>query len=71
VGQRLLGALFDLGNSLGCREAWVLTDQTNIAANRLYESVGGTEPPEEAPVMYIFRLGSPARLSRTSVAPGL
>ena len=71
VGQRLLGALFDLGNSLGCREAWVLTDQSNVAAKRLYESVGGTEPPEEAPVMYIFRLGSPARPSQTSAAPGL
>jgi GNAT superfamily N-acetyltransferase len=27
VGQRLLGALFELGGSLGCREAWVLTEQ--------------------------------------------
>jgi ribosomal protein S18 acetylase RimI-like enzyme len=69
VGQRLLEALFDLGHRLGCREAWVLTEQSNVAAKRLYESVGGSEPPEEAAVMYIFRLGFPLRPSRTSAAP--
>jgi aminoglycoside 6'-N-acetyltransferase I len=61
IGRRLLGALFKLGGSLGCREAWVLTEQSNVAAKRLYESVGGSEPPDGAPAMFIFRLGSPAR----------
>jgi ribosomal protein S18 acetylase RimI-like enzyme len=60
VGRQLLAALFKLGDSLGCREAWVLTEHSNFAAQRLYQSVGGSEPPEGAPVMFIFRLGSPA-----------
>jgi aminoglycoside 6'-N-acetyltransferase I len=60
IGRQLLSALFRVGDSLGCREAWVLTEQSNLVAKRLYQSAGGSEPPEGAPVMFIFRLGSPA-----------
>jgi hypothetical protein len=28
---------------LGCTEAWVLTDEANVAARALYQSAGGTE----------------------------
>jgi ribosomal protein S18 acetylase RimI-like enzyme len=58
LGRRLLDALFRLGESLGCSEAWVLTEQSNLAAKRLYESAGGSQPPEGAPAMFVFQLGS-------------
>jgi len=41
VGRRLLAALVAVGRELGCGEAWVLTDLDNVAAARLYTSVGG------------------------------
>lgn len=58
LGQRLLHLLFRAGAALGCREAWVLTSASNVAAVRLYGSVGGVDATEEAPVMFMFRLDS-------------
>ncbi len=55
IGKALLRALFRLGRDLGCREAWVLTERENDAARRLYESLGGVEPPSES-VMFSFVL---------------
>jgi ribosomal protein S18 acetylase RimI-like enzyme len=55
LGQRLLYLIFRAGAALGCREAWVLTNESNAAAMRLYESVGGSDSAEEA-VMFTFRL---------------
>jgi len=55
LGKELLRALFRLGRDLGCREAWVLTERDNNAAQRLYESLGGVEPPVET-VMFSFVL---------------
>ncbi len=53
IGKQLLEALFAHGRTLGCAEAWLGTDESNIAARRLYGSVGG----EEAVMMYVtFRL---------------
>jgi ribosomal protein S18 acetylase RimI-like enzyme len=46
VGRQLLQRLLQLGMELECTEAWVLTDRANIAAQRLYESVGGLAPQE-------------------------
>ena len=43
VGTRLLEALFAHGRSLGCREAWLGTDESNAAARRLYAKVRGRE----------------------------
>ena len=43
VGKRLLRTLFEHGQKLGCKEAWVLTENDNLAARRLYASVGGNE----------------------------
>jgi GNAT superfamily N-acetyltransferase len=53
VGRALLEALFARGRELGCREAWVLTDDANAAARGLYAAVGGEETPV---VMVSFRL---------------
>jgi len=53
IGRALLQTLFARGRELGCREAWVLTDDANTAARGLYVAVGGEETPA---VMVSFRL---------------
>ncbi|MGL5061759.1 MAG: GNAT family N-acetyltransferase [Microcoleus sp.] len=55
IGKQLLQALFAHGRSLGCQEAWVGTEEYNIAARRLYASVGGKE---ERMVYITFELES-------------
>lgn len=54
VGTALLEALFERGRARGCAEAWVLTEEENEAARRLYASVGGKE--EARPVYVTFDL---------------
>ena len=41
IGRRLLTAMLSHSRSLGCTEAWVLTEEDNVAAQRLYASVDG------------------------------
>lgn len=53
LASRLLATLSAHGRSLGCREAWVLTERDNEAAMRLYASAGGE--PSDA-VMFSFPL---------------
>jgi len=53
IARRLLDAMLEHGRALGCTEAWVLTDETNAAARRLYESAGGESSPS---LMYSFAL---------------
>ncbi len=57
VGQALLAALFERGRALGCTEAWVLTEEDNTAARRLYARAGGRE--EARPVYVTFALPKP------------
>ena len=45
IGQQLLRVLFERGRSLGCTEAWLGTEVDNVAARRLYTTVGGKEEP--------------------------
>lgn len=52
-GKRLVQAL--RGRELGCTEAWVATEEGNIAARALYASLQGQEDPERA-VVYTFGL---------------
>ncbi len=49
IGGKLLAVLFAHGRTLGCTQAWLGTEESNVAARRLYGSVGG----EEAPMMHI------------------
>ena len=49
IGKRLLAALLDHGRVLGCTEAWLGAEESNLAARRLYVSAGG----EEAPMVYV------------------
>ena len=55
VGTRLLRVLFEHARTLGCAEAWVLTERANVTAQCLYAGVGGTAAAED-PVMFSFRL---------------
>ena len=55
VATRLLRRLFDLAGDLGCSEAWVLTDRTNVAAMRLYSGAAATSAPSDH-VMFTFPL---------------
>lgn len=55
IAKRLLQVLFKFARTLGCSEAWVLTEASNIAAQKLYTSVGGKEEPER-PVYFTFNL---------------
>ena len=54
IGKRVLAALLEHGRALGCTEAWLGAEESNIAARRLYVSAGA----EEAPMVYVtFELG--------------
>ena len=55
IGRALLRVLFDDARISGCVEAWVLTERDNGPALRLYDSLGGVEPPEDV-VMFSFSL---------------
>jgi ribosomal protein S18 acetylase RimI-like enzyme len=55
IGQQVLQALLEFGRSMGCHQAWVLTERTNAAARGLYGSVGGQVPSDD-PIMYEFQL---------------
>ena len=56
IGRHVLDALLEHGRRLGCSEAWVLTDESNSIARKLYAAAGGLLEPEPA-VMYTFPLG--------------
>jgi len=55
IGKLLLQFLLDHARQSGCREAWVLTERTNIAAMAMYRSVGGEEESPD-PTMFTFPL---------------
>ena len=55
IGKAVVRTLLQHGKSLGCREAWVLTERSNHAAMRLYGSAGGQAAPEDS-VMFTFIL---------------
>lgn len=55
LGKRLMNAVFEIARELGCAEAWVLTEQENIAAMNLYSAVGNGSPPSDC-VMFTFSL---------------
>ena len=55
IGRRVLEALLERGRELGCSEAWVLTDESNTVARKLYSAAGGLSDSEPA-IMYTFPL---------------
>lgn len=58
VADALLKLLFQCGWGLGCREAWVLADESNVPANQLYLKFGGVPKKQ---IMYSFKLGDNGR----------
>jgi len=57
IGKKLLAALLAHGQTVGCTEAWLGTEVSNVAARRLYAATGG----KEEPMVYVtFDLGSEA-----------
>lgn len=58
IATRLLRALLDHARTLGCVQAWVLTERDNTVAQRLYAGAGGAVA-DSRPVMYEFDI--PAR----------
>lgn len=57
IGRQLLVTLLEHARSLGCTEAWVLTEDDNEPARGLYRAMGGVE--SEA-VMYTIPLTRPS-----------
>jgi aminoglycoside 6'-N-acetyltransferase I len=55
IARAMLDAMLGAARALGCSEAWVLTDRTNVAAMRLYASSGGEAAPQDS-VMFTFAL---------------
>jgi ribosomal protein S18 acetylase RimI-like enzyme len=53
IGRRLLDAILAHGRTLGCTEAWLGTEEDNVAARRLY-ATAGSEP--HSFLLYSFAL---------------
>lgn len=53
IAKAILQELFEVGKSLGCSVAWVLTEDDNLPANKLYQSVSGEKSET---VLYEFKL---------------
>ena len=53
IGTRLLETLLVHGRAIGCREAWLGTEESNLAARRLYAKARGRE---EAMVYVTFAI---------------
>jgi aminoglycoside 6'-N-acetyltransferase I len=60
IASRLVSLLLEHGQRAGCAQAWVATEENNLAANALYASLGGN-PDEERAVVYSWRLRDPIR----------
>ena len=57
IGRHLIDTLLGHARTLGCTEAWVLTDDAeNRAAHALYASAGGRPSPHGRVTMYTFPL---------------
>jgi ribosomal protein S18 acetylase RimI-like enzyme len=59
IGRRLLDAMLAHARTLGCTEAWLGTEENNVAARGLYESVGAIP---ESFLLYEFPLFPPTPL---------
>jgi aminoglycoside 6'-N-acetyltransferase I len=56
IARRLMDAMLQHGRAIGCTEAWLGTEETNVAARGLYESAGSTPQPF---ILYAFPLREP------------
>ncbi len=54
IARRMLDTLFQHARTLGCAQAWVLTESGNTPARALYAATGGRE---DAVVGFTFEIG--------------
>jgi len=47
IAQALVARLWELAQSRGCRGMWVLTDESNAAAKKVYAAAGGSREPDQ------------------------
>ena len=66
IGKRLMRTLLGHARTLGCFEAWVLTDAGNPGASALYRRLGGSQDGTDL-IMFSFDLCSTSE----SQAPAL
>ncbi len=55
VASNMFEKLFEILRSQNISEAWVLTNKSNLAANKLYQKFGGKNPNEDD-IMYDFEI---------------
>ncbi len=56
IGKAVLNELLRAGRTLGCAQAWVLTDHDNGAANGLYRTCGGKVDQPRGHLLHEFDL---------------
>ena len=59
IGRQLMTRMLAHARALGCTEAWVGTEETNMRARRLYAGANGVGTPELF-LMYTFRFDADA-----------
>ncbi|GAA4274718.1 GNAT family N-acetyltransferase [Aquimarina gracilis] len=55
IGRALIQQLCEYGKNLGCKEAWVATEKSNLPAQRAYLAANGIQDIEEI-VLFEFNL---------------
>jgi aminoglycoside 6'-N-acetyltransferase I len=58
IARKLMDAMLQHGRAIGCTEAWLGTEETNVAARGLYEGAGSRPEPF---ILYAFPLQEPGR----------
>ncbi len=53
IGRELVKELWKYAQELGCKDAWIGTEKSNIAAQKCYEASGG-KPDDETFILYEF-----------------
>ncbi len=53
IGRALVKSLWKHAKSIGCKEAWIGTEKSNISAQKCYSAAGGT-PDDEPFILFEF-----------------
>jgi len=54
IGRALVKVLWDHAKQLGCKEAWIGTEKSNVVAQKCYIAAGG-KPDDEPFLLFEFR----------------
>ncbi len=55
IGRELVKRLCEHGKTFGCKEAWVATEESNLAARKAYVASGGIEDQDKI-VLFEYQL---------------